>query len=78
MTETCPRQNPSDVHDRKSQDPKYLPGQCLLFPDGPEGEKSPDTDRNRTAAEAGGELFYTGKDLPGAAETDQVILWDLD
>jgi len=23
------------------------------------------------------ELFYTGKDLPGAKEREQVILWDV-
>jgi|GEM_PF-5088072 len=33
--------------------------------------------RNDCDVERRGELFYTGKDLPGAHETDQVILWDL-
>ena len=56
--------------------PQYesLPGQRQLFS---EREGNPTTDtRDRTARCR--ELFETGRDLPGAAETDQVLIWDVD
>jgi hypothetical protein len=44
---------------------KPLPGQMDLFADGPDPLAS-------------NELFETGRDLPGAGERDQEILWDVD
>ena len=51
-----------------------LPGQLPLFGDegGPVQILTAEEIANGQA-----ELFYTGKDLPGAVETDQVILWDV-
>ncbi|TWU28621.1 hypothetical protein [Bythopirellula polymerisocia] len=57
----------TDSSYRPIQPPKYLPGQRSLFPEDLEFE-----------IDSGTELFYTGKDLPGAKETSQVILWDVD
>ncbi len=52
---------------------EYLPGQRTLFVE--------DDLRNASLEELAanhGELFYTGRDLPGAKETLQAILWDVD
>ena len=64
MAESPSRPFQIDGRDEKMPSPKYLPGQRSLF----EAE---------AAVEPRGELFYTGKDLPGAGETNQVILWDV-
>jgi len=55
--------------------PQYesLPGQQPLFSER-EGDRTTDT-RHSTARCH--ELFETGRDLPGAAETDQSLLWDV-
>ena len=50
-----------------------LPGQKQLFPEC-EGDLTTDTSNEMTLRH---ELFETGKDLPGAEETDQSILWDV-
>jgi hypothetical protein len=54
---------------------KSLPAQLSLFHDaGPLALDRAEIERDATER---GELFYTGKDLPGANERDQVILWDV-
>ena len=50
-----------------------LPGQQELFS---EWEKDPAT-HNCSFSTPRCELFETGKDLPGAAERDQAIFWDV-
>ena len=55
--------------------PRYesLPGQKQLF-----SEREGDLNSNTLIGTTPGrELFDTGKDLPGATERDQAILWDL-
>ena len=69
MTESSYRFVQIDSLDIKGPTPKYLPGQCSLFSEEPLFEI--------VSAGAVSELFYTGKDLPGAHETNQVILWDI-
>ncbi len=54
---------------------KSLPGQQLLFAE--DVPQSIEPAEEQAIAEQCGELFYTGKDLPGANETLQVILWDV-
>ena len=50
-----------------------LPGQKQLF-----SERAGNLNSDAlVSTTAGCELFDTGKDLPGAAERDQAILWDL-
>jgi hypothetical protein len=52
-----------------------LPGQLSLF-----HEAAPlkmDPAEIEITARQRRELFYTGKDLPGAKEREQVILWDV-
>ena len=52
-----------------------LPGQLSPF-----HEKAPlelDRAEIEMTARQRRELFYTGKDLPGAKEREQVILWDV-
>ena len=52
---------------------KFLPGQRSLFAeDGLLNMAS-----EEPAANQHGELFYTGRDLPGAKETLQAIMWDV-
>ena len=55
--------------------PQYesLPGQQQLFS---EREGNPTSDAQPGTARCH-ELFETGRDLPGAAETDQALLWDV-
>ena len=57
--------------DNKSPTPKYLPGQRSLFSEELASEIV------SAEVEAVAELFYTGQDLPGAHESDQIILWDV-
>jgi hypothetical protein len=71
MTESSYRPVQIDSLGIKGPTPKYLPGQCSLFSEEPLFEIV------SAEAEAVTELFYTGKDLPGAHETNQVILWDV-
>jgi hypothetical protein len=64
-----------DFLERNLPQPRYesLPGQKQLFWERA-GELNSDVLVGTTP---GRELFETGKDLPGAAERDQAILWDL-
>jgi hypothetical protein len=55
--------------DRQPQRRDPLPGQQSLFP-------SPVSEAF-TEGRYGPELFDSGRDLPGADETDQQILWDV-
>ena len=50
-----------------------LPGQRPLFA----GDDLLNTSAEESAENLNGELFNTGKDLPGAKETLQAILWDV-
>jgi hypothetical protein len=50
-----------------------LPGQQPLFAEG----DLQNTPSEEPATNLHGELFYTGRDLPGAKETLQAILWDI-
>ena len=52
-----------------------LPGQLPLFHE--EAPLKLDRAEIEITARQRRELFYTGKDLPGAKETGQVILWDV-
>jgi hypothetical protein len=70
------KQNTSvDFWGRNLPQPRYesLPGQKQLF-----SERACDLNSDALVGTTPGrELFDTGKDLPGAAERDQAILWDL-
>jgi hypothetical protein len=58
---------------RHGQQYESLPGQQLLF-----SERESDLISNHPVHPARRpELFETGKDLPGAMETDQAIFWDV-
>jgi hypothetical protein len=65
-----------DCLGRNLPQPQYesLPGQKQLFSERV-GDLNSATLVGTTPCR---ELFDTGKDLPGAAETDQVLLWDLE
>jgi hypothetical protein len=52
---------------------KSLPGQRPLFTE----DDQLNTFAEKSAENLNGELFNTGKDLPGAKETLQAILWDV-
>ncbi|QEG35110.1 hypothetical protein [Bythopirellula goksoeyrii] len=69
MTDSHSRQTQMDNSRVGNRTPKYLPGQRSLFCVEPVPEV--------VSAESTPELFYTGKDLPGAKEREQVILWDV-
>ena len=64
-----------EIWGRNLPQSKYesLPGQQQLFSER-EGDSNSDTVVCTTPCR---ELFDTGKDLPGAEERDQAILWDL-
>ncbi len=59
------------------QHPQYasLPGQQSLFTESLSAPLAPEDFTSLPKQRS--ELFYTGKDLPGASETDQVLLWDV-
>jgi predicted patatin/cPLA2 family phospholipase len=61
--------------DKISQTFESLPGQLSLFHEA--APLKPDSAEMEMNAGELGELFYTGRDLPGAKESDQVILWDV-
>jgi len=75
MTESSYRPAQINVLDKGVPMPKYLPGQRSLFAEEPAFEVV--STKAESLAGPSGELFYTGKDLPGKHETDQVILWDV-
>ena len=52
----------------------FLPGQRTLFAENDLLNKAPE----ESVANQHGELFYTGRDLPGVKETLQAIMWDVD
>lgn len=64
-----------DFLEQNLPQPPYesLPGQKQLFSER-EGDLNSDT---LVCTKPCRELFDTGKDLPGAEERDQAILWDL-
>lgn len=59
--------------DQHWQQYESLPGQRELFA---EWEYEPST-HDPSCSSGRCELFDTGKDLPGAAERDQAIFWDV-
>ena len=72
MKDPCP---PS--WDRPVRQVKSLPGQRLLF--GPERAPQGHRDSSPVAVPEGQcWLFDAGHGLPGAGETDQRILWDIE
>jgi hypothetical protein len=71
MTESPHRPIEIDGLDKGVPTPKYLPGQRFLF------SEEPTFEIVSAEAEAVAELFCTGRDLPGANETNQVIIWDV-
>jgi hypothetical protein len=62
-------------NDRENLSPHHesLPGQRPLFTE----DDQLNTFAEKSAENLNGELFNTGKDLPGAKETLQAILWDV-
>jgi hypothetical protein len=62
-------------NDRENLSPHHesLPGQRSLFAE----DDQQHTSTEESAVNLYGELFYTGKDLPGAKESLQAILWDV-
>lgn len=75
MAKSACRPSQLEGWDRRRPTLESLPGQRPLF-----REELPVPILQEEAADAARrrrELFYTGKDLPGARETAQVILWDV-
>ena len=70
------KKHPICSSDREKPSPRYefLPGQQQLFAE----DDLLNVASEESAANQHGELFYTGRDLPGAKETIQAILWDMD
>ncbi len=62
-------------NDRENLFPYHesLPGQRPRFPE----DDLKNSPSEESAENLHGELFYTGRDLPGAKERLQAILWDV-
>ena len=65
---------PHDLQQRRAQY-HSLPGQQMLFDQ--QLCSSLRDEELEAITKKRSELFYTGKDLPGATETSQAILWDV-